>query len=178
MSGVEERERWKALAEAATPGPWHWFGNTKTNQIGLGWWRKGWGRCTVMDFTRWGMQSAQPRFSDQGSMMHDASGMAVWEVNRVATNPKDPSLYRHDVVGIRHPDAEFIAAAREAVPALLADNQRLRDGIEALADTVDGDDGVAHNYGCEGEPTCLACIVADLRLIASGSDQRLTDGTP
>jgi hypothetical protein len=139
MSSAEEREQWQALAEAATPGPWHWFGNTKTRQIGLGWWRKGWGRCTVMDFTRWGMQSAQPRFSDDHAMMHDASGMAVWEVNRSATDPNDPSLYRHDVVGIRHPDAAFIAAAREAVPALLADleaAERERDEWKARRDNA------------------------------------------
>jgi len=64
----------------------------------------------------------------------------------------------------------------QALAEQQAEIRRLRDGIEALADTIDGDDGVAHNYGCEGEPTCLACIVADLRLIASGSDQRMAGG--
>ena len=37
-----------------------------------------------------------------------------------------------------------------------------------LADTIDGDNGVEHNEGCEGEPTCLACIVLDLRRITRG----------
>lgn len=118
---------------AATDGPWHWFGNTKTYNLRLGFWRKGWGRCTVMDFTRWGMQSAQPRFSDDSAMMHNASEMAVWEVNRKATDPRDRSLYRHDVVGIRHPDAEFIAHARTDVPRLLA----ALDAVLAVCDEAE-----------------------------------------
>jgi hypothetical protein len=34
--------------------------------------------------------------------------------------------YREDIVGVRHPDAEFIAHAREDVPALIAEVERLR----------------------------------------------------
>ena len=120
----------EARAEAATEGPWHWFGNTASQQLGLGYWRKGWGRCTVMDFARWGMQSARPRFSDADAMMHDADAMAIWEVNPRATRASDPSLYRHDVIGIRHPDAEFIAHARTDVPVLVAEVRRLTAEVE------------------------------------------------
>jgi hypothetical protein len=44
---------------------------------------------------------------------------------------------------------------------------RLRAAVERLADTIEGDSGVAHNYGCAGEPDCLACIVGDLRALAA-----------
>ena len=123
----------RAREAAATSGPWHWFGNTKTFQIGLGYWRNGWGRCTVMDFTRWGMRSAQPRFSDDDTYMVNAAEMAVWEVNRAATRSDDPSLYRHDIVDIRHPDADFIAHAREDITRLI----RALDAVLAVCDEAE-----------------------------------------
>jgi hypothetical protein len=51
------------LCEKATPGPWRWEVNSKCHQVDLiscrGW-------CDiVMDFVRWGMQSAQPRFTKE-----------------------------------------------------------------------------------------------------------------
>lgn len=117
-------------SDAATGTEWHWFGNTATRHLGLGYWRPGWGRCTIMDFTRWGMQGAQPRFSDENAFMSDAADKAVWEVNRKARHATDPSLYRHDVVGIRHPDAVFIEHSRADVLALLAEVDRLRAELE------------------------------------------------
>ena len=105
---------------AATPGPWHWFGNTKSYQLGLGYWRKGWGRCSVMLFNRWGMRSAQPYFQNEEVAMEPASSFAVWEVDRTATDPNSRTLYRHDVVGIRHPDAVLIASAPTDIAYLLS----------------------------------------------------------
>jgi len=57
-----------------------------------------------------------------------------------------------------------VAALTEA----RAELSRLRGVVEAVqecADMIEGDSGVAHNYGCEGEPTCLACIVDSLRYL-------------
>ena len=57
----------RKLAEAAlvddkrcTPGPWEWFGNTKMREVYLATTHSG--RVFVMDFVRWGMTNAQPRF--------------------------------------------------------------------------------------------------------------------
>lgn len=50
----------------------------------------------------------------------DARELAVYEVAPQATERSDPKVYRADIIDIRHPDARFIAAAREAVPALIA----------------------------------------------------------
>jgi hypothetical protein len=110
----------QARADAATSGPWHWAGNVDSRHIYLANWVPGMGRCTVMDFSRWGMQEARPRFADDNFMMKNADTMPVFEVSPRSTRRDDPAVYRADLIGIRHPDAEFIAAARTDVPALVA----------------------------------------------------------
>jgi hypothetical protein len=96
------------IAAAATPGPWHWSGNTKSRVLALCTWISGQGRTNVMDFTRWGMHGARPRFNVD-NFMQDADTMVEWEVCKDATRADDPRLYRHDVTAIKHPDATFIA---------------------------------------------------------------------
>ncbi|HEY9354520.1 MAG TPA: hypothetical protein VIP28_14755 [Nocardioides sp.] len=133
MSTISEiRERW----EKTSAGPWHWSGNTKTNQVYLARWVKGMGRVTVMAFSRWGMQGAQPQFIDNPAdpfFVQDASKMPVYEVAPNATSGKDPKVYRHDLIGIRHPDAVAIAAAPGDVAALLAEVDRLTGLLDRAA---------------------------------------------
>lgn len=79
-----------------------------------------------------------PRYDERLAFVVDgiyreARGLAVFEVCRDATDRADPRVYRADIVGLRHPDAEFIANSRADVEALLAEVKRLR---EALADRV------------------------------------------
>jgi hypothetical protein len=140
LAEIRERER------QATPGPWGWFGNTDQHSIYLA--TRQWGRFIVMGFRRWGTQGARPLFatgrtwkpspkSDMdfgagGRMapatemftgkgeLTDADELAVYAVAPGAESRKDPRVYRADLSGIRNPDAEFIAAAREDVPRLLA----------------------------------------------------------
>lgn len=50
----------------------------------------------------------------------DARKLVTFEVAPGATDREDPRVYRADITGIRHPDAEFIASAREDVRRLLA----------------------------------------------------------
>lgn len=121
MSAVIEAIR--ARRGAAARGPWHWSGNTDTQQIRLSNWVPGAGRCTVMDFTRWGMQSARPRFVDRDRMMIYAA--PVYEVAPAATRRDDPRVYRGDIVDIRHPDAQLIAHAPQDIDDLLAEIDRL-----------------------------------------------------
>ncbi|HEY9410301.1 MAG TPA: hypothetical protein VIP77_12030 [Jiangellaceae bacterium] len=125
MSALKEiRDR----ASAATPGPWTWRGNVDTRQIYLSYTKPGLGWTSVMDFVRWGMQSARPRFLTENFWMQDADDLAVFEVCREAKRRNDPRVYRGDIVGFRHPDAEFIANARQDVDDLLA---RI-DAVEAI----------------------------------------------
>ena len=53
-------DRIEEIAKAATPGPWQWYGNTKMHEVYLATVNRG--RVYVMDFVRWGMAGAQPRF--------------------------------------------------------------------------------------------------------------------
>lgn len=117
----------RKIAENATPGPWHWSGNADNRQLYLATWIKGAGRCQVMDFERWGMQRAVPRFLDDESlMMETAKDLMVYEVARNQNLPDEtprshPQVYRADVVDVRHPNARFMAAANpETVLALLS----------------------------------------------------------
>lgn len=52
--------------------------------------------------------------------LREARQLPVFEVCREATNRADSRVYRADVVGIRHPDAEFIAYSRRDVSDLVA----------------------------------------------------------
>lgn len=133
MSLKEIRDR----AAAASPGPWTWRGNVDTRQIYLSYTKPGLGWTSIMDFVRWGMQSARPRFITNTFWMKDADELAVFEVCRDATRRSDRRVYRGDIVGFRHPDAEFIAHARQDVDVLLA----AVDAVEKLHVLVDGPTG-------------------------------------
>lgn len=126
----------KARAAAATPGPWRWRGNTDNRHIRLqtplmhG--------LTIMDFVRHGMQQAMPRFAVDG-LMRKADSMVVYEVAPDATSRKDPSVYRADIAGIRHPDAEFIASSRADVDWLVGEVELLRRQVDVMAKALQVD---------------------------------------
>ena len=125
-------------AADALPGPWHWGGNVETHHFRLtapqG--RNGRrGLYEVMDFVRWGMRSAQPRFLnlvEGGHWMEKASEMPIFEVCPDATSFDDPRVYRGTLVGIRHPDATFIAHARQDVDDLLAHIDQLQAELDSI----------------------------------------------
>lgn len=127
----EERlTEFEAIERAARPGPWRWFGNAGTQDIYLA--TAGGGRVFVMNFVRWGMSGAQPRFQSDRHLMVKASDFLVYEVP-----------YRKDIVGIDHPDAVFLERSREMVTALLAEVRRLRASPSAREE--------------QGAGTCDAC---------------------
>lgn len=98
----------RRLAEAATPGPWRWYGQ-KGRHISLA--TVGRGILTVMGSKRLGMQGAEPTFpvwdnpesravwGYHGGRLTGASELAIREVT-----------YRDDITGIEHPNAAYIAA--------------------------------------------------------------------
>ncbi len=55
--------------------PWSWKVNESSKSVSLH--SHGNGGYKVMDFTRWGMQSAQPRFCKPDGIMHDALELSV-----------------------------------------------------------------------------------------------------
>lgn len=128
LAEIETRDR------AATQGPWQWFGNGDVRDIYLA--TPDRGRLYVMQFDRWGMQSAQPVFRDDAQrLMVKASQLPVYEVAPSATRRDDPRVYRADISGLRNADAEFIAASRQDVTDLLAEVRRLRAQVADLSKT-------------------------------------------
>ncbi len=110
-------------ASAATPGPWFWYGNLHSHQIQLATQNDRWpGWSVVMDAARWGMDSATFRFIDKTGLMHKATDdpMPIYQVCPDCTDRNDERVYRRHVVGLRHPDAQFIASARQDIEDLLA----------------------------------------------------------
>lgn len=70
---------------------------------------------------RFGEPIKDPRLWFFTDLMADpARDHVVYEVAPNAMTREDPKVYRADITGIRHPDAEFIAHARTDVPLLLA----------------------------------------------------------
>lgn len=132
-------EEIRAREQAATKGPWVWCGNTQARCLAL---ETADRMLKVMDFRRYGMQEAQPRFAVNGVMVK-ASDLAEYEVHRNAWVEKWRPPYRHDVDGIKAPDAQFIAHARADVTWLVAELTEARMKLEIaerrneeLADTL------------------------------------------
>lgn len=70
---------------------------------------------SVLEFRRWGMQSAQPTFCTDGLLC------TVPEVAAPDTSPE-----RGRITRLNHPDAEAIAHSWQDVADLLAEVDRLR----------------------------------------------------
>lgn len=119
---------------------WRWSGNVDGShpRIYLSAWVERSGRCIVMGFDRWGMQSAGPCFPSERGMLTDARDRVTFEVGPrsvvgLCVAKADPEVYRYDVAGIDQPIARHIATADpETVLALV---QRVRaaeaDGLRA-----------------------------------------------
>jgi len=113
-------------ARAARPGPWQWYGNTKMHSVYLA--TVHGGRVFVLDFERWGMRGAQPRFQMDRRMV-ELGELAKQEH---PFGPKFEVPYRRDFHGIGHPDAEHIAAnSPEITLGLIA---RIRELEKELQD--------------------------------------------
>jgi len=129
-------------ARAATPGPWGWFGyaggsgNIYLATIGNG-------RRYVMDFVRWGMTGAAPRFQvneGHGGEMVRADRLAqfvVGDQSIVGVQNRDGSVYRSDIRGISHPDARHIALNDPAtILADIEEGKRKDATIERLREAA------------------------------------------
>lgn len=111
----QELEAIRQRAEQATPGPWFWDTNRRHRSIMLKAHQNG-GTC-IMDFTRWGMHSAQPRINDNSDLF---GGILR-------------TMEEYDKSELDNPNADFIAHARQDIPALLAEVERLNEDKRELA---------------------------------------------
>ena len=97
----------RALVERATAGPWAWSINKRSRDVRL--YAQHSGQLTVMDFVRWGMQAAQPRFRVPPlDLMEEMS----------ECHP--------------HPDAKLIVAAVNALAPLLDAHEALQRRVAEL----------------------------------------------
>lgn len=125
--------------DAGTPpeyGGWFWNGHGSTNNLSLA--TQGGGRHYVMDFERWGMRGAQPRFQPRGKGMVKAASLLKFQVgDGTATGMEeakaDEGVYRYDIVAIDNPDARRIAHVPAMEEALLAAVE-----LEAVVDSIFG----------------------------------------
>lgn len=120
----------KGLCENATAGPWRWRFNDRIKNDGPDLIAPHSGTLYVMGFARRGMRGAEPTFSDrtkdekgrwQGGIMYKFSEW--WKRSAAAS----PALA---------PDADFIARSREIVPELVAEVERLKAALEAIAEAT------------------------------------------
>lgn len=109
-------ERWNA----ATAGPWNWDINPKYRQVELETAKS----LTVMDFVRWGMGGAAPRFRDKENLLH--------RCDEIMEPIPGREHHAHWAQRINHPDAIAIAAAPTDVRSLIAEVRRLRAEVERL----------------------------------------------
>jgi hypothetical protein len=112
-----------------TPGPWAWFGN----EFGFYLATTHSGRTYVMDFVRFGMNRAQPRFRS-GGIMRPAAEVVTFAVGDRGVQgfkaaKADPSVYRYDIDGVDHPDARLIAASPDLLAALKQVEAEMRAGF-------------------------------------------------
>lgn len=96
-----------------TPGPWRWELNLKSKKLQL----CGHGECgpydfTVMDFKRWGMDGAVPRFRE-GEMNTMVKAYLLGEIV--------PERHHHSdwFQNINHQDAQLIALSPELLTSIL-----------------------------------------------------------
>lgn len=136
---LEELER-KAMS--ATQGVWQWFGNTKMCEVYLATVDRG--RVFVMDFVRWGMAGAQPRFQCRIASEEPGFGwmrpLGDLGKEEHPLGPRFEAPHRRQFTGIGHPDAEHIAAA--SPPVVLALIERIRElevQVKAFADCYEGE---------------------------------------
>lgn len=99
-----------------TPGPWFWEIRERQSNVRL--YTPKNGSCTVMDFTRLGMQKAQPRFSNRNGL---PLGGIMIEATKLDLD--------------HHPDACLITAA----PDLLESCKELLAWFEGAGLTYDED---------------------------------------
>lgn len=118
-----DTEQLREAAQKATPGPWRWELNEKHKDVQLSGGKPTFDK-TVMDFVRYGMGGAAPRFN-----MELCSDYCIMERAEKFGVSVDGREHHSDwFKSIAHPDAEWIAAANpQAILALLDELDRLRE---------------------------------------------------
>jgi hypothetical protein len=120
------------MSSKHTPGPWRWEFNSTHKSVELCGGTPAFDK-TVMDFTRWGMSGASPRFmGDDGGfrILHRLQDRKDWIA---AFSGREH--HQHWFATVTHPDARLIAAAPELLSALQVAEMALRErGLRACGE--------------------------------------------
>ena len=141
---IRERE------QKATKGPWFWNINRRAKRAEL----VNSKTDIVIDFVRWGMRGAIPRFNIDGIM---------WAANHMAWNWPNRDHHSEWAQKIVTPDADFIAHAREDVPYLLDKVARLRRELEETRELCRKSVGrLVGTIDSQGRPVVKDCLTAEV----------------
>jgi hypothetical protein len=110
-----------------TPGPWRWEVNETTKTVSLQGGKPKYD-CTVMDFVRWGMQSAMPRFVVEPKPYLNIM-KPMTDFMKISPGREHHSSWFKI---IDHPDANLIAASPDLYQALKEVQIYLNDLIDAF----------------------------------------------
>ncbi len=128
----------KAQERAATPGPWMWDMRTgcKLAQIVT----THSGMYYVMQFARWGMSDACPVFQvyeKYDGPVDERRGRGMVRADNLAKSYPGKEHHQGFDDYIDHPDAIIMVAARNALPELLEEIERLQDALATETKRVD-----------------------------------------
>ena len=95
---IPDLDRLRAVAEAATPGSWHWSGNTDTGEPYLAAWAPGIGRTSVLaigyeDRSTTGRAADDVRDYALDSEMDPEEAVEDWALDRYDQPIKEPRLW-------------------------------------------------------------------------------------
>lgn len=106
------------MSTSHTPGPWRWEFNGATKSVQLVGGKPKYD-LTIMDFERWGMGGAVPRFIEPSESMNGL--MLMYRLcdrkDWIAPFPNRDHHFRW-CAGVTHPDAQLMAAAPDLLEAL------------------------------------------------------------
>jgi hypothetical protein len=101
-----------------TPGPWRWEYNAKHRSVHLVGGKPQYD-LTVMDFERWGMHGAVPRFIEPSESMNGLMIMHRLSDRQDWIAPfENREHHANWCAAVTHPDARLMAAAPELLEAL------------------------------------------------------------
>jgi hypothetical protein len=150
-------EEWKAAVEKASPGPWLAHGVVYKGKP-----------CIHLEASDGRPSAIWCEYADDGACV-DAPNSVLEDGTHVHVYPDDPGALLDGSLdalvkgGMRRPeDAEFAAVAREAVPALLAEAERLQGEVvemRALLGAIEwqGEDTPEEVEGWEEGFVCPMC---------------------
>ena len=159
----------RELLAKATPGPWFWNVNMRSRCAHLESQARGSMLETVIDFTRWGIGGAAPRFRDGEDLMQ--------RVDMLLRPVEGREHHLRWYATVHHPDAELIARTPVLLESLCneleqqrSDADRLRAALEAIVNIAGNlSDATVENVNGVNDARSRASMVITARQIAQNA---------